>query len=117
MTPSVAVRGCTPGTDNHVVCATEQTMFGVADILTAYPPVGGAFWIRAGASELMPGKQWQWTKEQVMGLGTILLIILILMLVGVLPTWPHARSWGYGPSGLVGVILVIVLVLFLMGRL
>ena len=52
-----------------------------------------------------------------MGLGTILLIILILMLVGVLPTWPHARSWGYGPSGIVGVVLVIVLVLFLLGRL
>ncbi len=52
-----------------------------------------------------------------MGLGTILLIILILMLVGVLPTWPHARSWGYGPSGIVGVLLVVVIVLFLMGRL
>jgi len=52
-----------------------------------------------------------------MGLGTILLIILLLMLVGVLPTWPHARSWGYGPSGIVGVVLVIVIVLFLMGRL
>lgn len=52
-----------------------------------------------------------------MSLGTILLIILILALVGVLPTWPHARNWGYGPSGIVGVILVVVLVLFLMGRL
>jgi hypothetical protein len=52
-----------------------------------------------------------------MSLGTILLITLILMLVGVLPTWPHARSWGYGPSGILGVVLVIVLVLFLMGRL
>ena len=52
-----------------------------------------------------------------MGLGTILLIVLILMPVGVLPVWPHASSWGYGPSGIVGVILVIVLVLFLMGRL
>ena len=52
-----------------------------------------------------------------MSLGTILPIVLILMLVGVLPTWPHARSWGYAPSGIVGVILVIVLVLFLMGRL
>jgi hypothetical protein len=51
-----------------------------------------------------------------MSLGMILLIIVVLMLVGVLPTWPHARSWGYGPSGIVGVILVIVLVLFLMGR-
>jgi hypothetical protein len=52
-----------------------------------------------------------------MSLGTILLIVLILMLLGVLPAWPHARSWGYGPSGVVGAILVIVIVLFLMGRL
>jgi hypothetical protein len=52
-----------------------------------------------------------------MGLGTILLILLILMLVGVLPTWPHSREWGYFPSGLVGVVLVILLVLLLMGRL
>jgi len=55
-------------------------------------------------------------KEKNMSLGMILLIIVVLMLVGVLPTWPHARSWGYGPSGIVGVVLVIVLVLFLMGR-
>ncbi|HET9578270.1 MAG TPA: DUF3309 family protein [Usitatibacter sp.] len=52
-----------------------------------------------------------------MSIGAILLVIVILALVGVLPTWPHARSWGYGPSGIVGVILVILLVLFLMGRL
>ena len=52
-----------------------------------------------------------------MSVGTILLIILILILVGVLPTWGHSRSWGYGPSGIVGVILVGVIVLFLMGRL
>lgn len=52
-----------------------------------------------------------------MSLGTILLIIVILILLGVLPTWPHARSWGYGPSGIVGVILVILIVLLLMGRL
>ena len=52
-----------------------------------------------------------------MSLGTILLIVLILVLVGVIPAWPHARSWGYGPSGIVGVVLVIVLILFLMGRL
>ena len=55
--------------------------------------------------------------ELIMSIGTILLIILLLMLVGVLPVWPHASSWGYGPSGIVGVILVIVIVLFLMGRL
>jgi hypothetical protein len=52
-----------------------------------------------------------------MSLGTILLIVLILILIGVIPVWPHARSWGYAPSGLVGVVLLIVLVLFLMGRL
>ena len=52
-----------------------------------------------------------------MSLGTILLIILVLMLVGILPTWPHSQSWGYGPSGLVGVIVLILLILLLTGRL
>lgn len=52
-----------------------------------------------------------------MSIGTILLIVVILILLGVLPTWPHARSWGYGPSGIVGVIVVILIVLLLMGRL
>ena len=52
-----------------------------------------------------------------MSLGTILLIVVILILIGVLPVWPHASSWGYGPSGIVGVILIIVIVLFLLGRL
>jgi hypothetical protein len=51
-----------------------------------------------------------------MSLGTILLIVVILMLVGAIPTWPHSRSWGYGPSGGIGLVLVILLVLFLMGR-
>jgi Protein of unknown function (DUF3309) len=52
-----------------------------------------------------------------MSLGSILLIVVILILIGVLPVWPHASSWGYGPSGIVGVVLLIVIVLFLMGRL
>lgn len=52
-----------------------------------------------------------------MSLGTILIIILILILLGVFPTWGHSRGWGYGPSGVVGVILIIVLILLLMGRL
>ena len=52
-----------------------------------------------------------------MSIGMILLIIVILALVGVLPTWPHSRSWGYGPSGAVGIIVLIVVVLFVMGRL
>jgi hypothetical protein len=51
-----------------------------------------------------------------MTLTTILIIILILILLGAIPTWPHSRSWGYGPSGIVGVILVVLLVLLLMGR-
>lgn len=52
-----------------------------------------------------------------MSLATILLIVLILMLLGVIPAWPHSRSWGYAPSGVLGVVVVIVIVLLLMGRL
>ena len=52
-----------------------------------------------------------------MSLGTILLIVLILFLLGALPTWPHSRSWGYYPSGGFGLLVVILLVLVLMGRL
>ena len=52
-----------------------------------------------------------------MSIGTILLIVVILILGGALPAWPHARGWGYGPSGILGVILVILIILFLMGRL
>ena len=51
-----------------------------------------------------------------MSLGTILLVVLILLLLGVIPTWPHSRKWGYGPSGGLGVILVIVIILLLMDR-
>jgi hypothetical protein len=50
-------------------------------------------------------------------LGTILLIVLILVLLSVVPTWPYSRRWGYAPSGLVGIVLVIVVVLLLLGRL
>ncbi len=51
-----------------------------------------------------------------MSIGTILLIVLILILVGALPTWPHSRAWGYGPSGGLGLLVVVLLVLLLMGR-
>lgn len=51
-----------------------------------------------------------------MSLGTILLIILILVLIGAVPAWPHSRSWGYGPSGILGVLLLVLIVLLLMGR-
>lgn len=50
-------------------------------------------------------------------LGTILLVVLILMLIGAFPTWPHSRSWGYGPSSGIGLILIILVILFLLGRL
>ncbi|PUE10850.1 DUF3309 domain-containing protein [Limnohabitans sp. T6-5] len=50
-------------------------------------------------------------------LGTILLIVLILMLIGTIPTWPHSSGWGYGPSGGLGLIIIIVLILLLTGRL
>jgi hypothetical protein len=50
-------------------------------------------------------------------LGTVLLIILILLLIGAFPAWPHSAGWGYGPSGLLGTILIIVLILWLIGRL
>jgi hypothetical protein len=52
-----------------------------------------------------------------MTLGTILLIILVLILLGVFPTWPHSRGWGYGPSGVLGIVLIIVIVLLITGRL
>ena len=52
-----------------------------------------------------------------MSLGTLLLIVLVLMLIGAIPSWPHSRSWGYGPSGGVGLIVIIVIVLLLTGRL
>jgi hypothetical protein len=50
-------------------------------------------------------------------MGTILLVIVVLLLLGVIPAWPHSRSWGYGPSGLLGIVLVVLLILFLTGRL
>lgn len=49
-------------------------------------------------------------------MGTILLVILILLLVGALPSWPYSRAWGYGPSGLLGVVLVVLVILLLLGR-
>jgi hypothetical protein len=50
-------------------------------------------------------------------LGTVLLVVLILLLIGAIPSWPHSRSWGYGPSGLLGFVALVVLVLLVMGRL
>ena len=49
-------------------------------------------------------------------LGTILIVVLVLALLGALPRWPHSREWGYYPTGVVGIILIVVLILFLLGR-
>lgn len=51
-----------------------------------------------------------------MPLTTLLIIILVLILIGAIPSWPYSRNWGYGPSGIVGVLLVVLLILVLMGR-
>lgn len=51
-----------------------------------------------------------------MTLGTLLLIIVILLLIGAIPSWPHSRGWGYAPSGVLGVVLIVVLVLLVAGR-
>lgn len=86
----------------------------------------------SGGSGSGSGSAWGWTRLRqgnrefaannkvkdafIMAIGTILLIIVILLLLGAVPAWPHSRSWGYGPSGVLGVILVILLVLLLLGR-
>ncbi len=49
-------------------------------------------------------------------LSTVLIVVLILILVGAIPAWPHSRNWGYGPSGLIGFILIVLLILVLMGH-
>lgn len=51
-----------------------------------------------------------------MSLGTILLIVLLLMLIGALPTWPHSRNWGYGPTGGLGLVVVVLVILVLLGH-
>ena len=51
-----------------------------------------------------------------MSLGTVLIVLLILILLGVIPTWPHSKNWGYGPGGIVGIILIILLILILLGK-
>lgn len=51
-----------------------------------------------------------------MSIGTILLIILVLLLLGAIPTWPYSRNWGYFPSGILGLVFVVLLILFLLGK-
>jgi hypothetical protein len=58
----------------------------------------------------------EWIGAKPVGLGTILLIILIILLIGSLPTWPYSGGWGYYPSGGLGIVLIVILILVLMGR-
>ncbi|WP_339081969.1 DUF3309 family protein [Pseudomonas sp. TMP9] len=51
-----------------------------------------------------------------MSLGTILLIVLVLLLIGAIPAWPHSKNWGYGPTGGLGVVVIVLVVLLLLGR-
>ncbi len=55
-------------------------------------------------------------KTKAMSIGTILLVILVLLLIGAIPTWPHSRSWGYFPSGALGLILIILIILLVLGK-
>jgi Protein of unknown function (DUF3309). len=66
---------------------------------------------------VQPANETTYRKEKIMSVGTILLVVLLLVLIGALPAWPHSRSWGYFPSGLVGLAVVVWVVLILMGRL
>jgi hypothetical protein len=68
-------------------------------------------WVHAAT--VLPGDA---TQENDMSVGTIILIILVLILVGAIPTWPHSKGWGYGPSGGLGLIVVILLILVLLGK-
>ncbi len=65
---------------------------------------------------LYPFRQFNNDRKNAMSLGTILLIVLILLLVGVFPVWPHTANWGYGPSGGLGLVLVIIIILVILGR-
>jgi hypothetical protein len=69
-----------------------------------------------GAVPLISFERWATARRRNMSLGTILLIIVVLMLVGAIPTWPHSKGWGYAPSGGLGLVLLILIILLLLGR-
>jgi hypothetical protein len=80
--------------------------------------IAGLFWKHEKQKALPRWKDRPYLRieRKLMSIGTILIVLLILMLLGVLPTWPHSRNWGYGPSGGLGLVLLILIVLLLMGR-
>lgn len=88
-------------------------------------PIANHAWLRDAPAHQVPcrGRRVGWTHDALrlfgrtdMTLGTILLIVLLLLVIGALPTWPYSRQWGLGPSGGLGVVLIVVVVLFFMGR-
>jgi uncharacterized protein DUF3309 len=82
----------------------------------SYGPASGfvRIWVADGEGVRRLGSTTN--RETHMSIGTILLIILILALIGVLPTWGHSRSWGYGPTGGLGIVVVILIILLVMGK-
>jgi hypothetical protein len=83
-----------------------------------WDPSAGADGIRnhAGGSAILPAKNDIPRTEGRMTVGTLLIIILVLLLIGAIPSWPYSRGWGYAPSGGLGLILVVVVILLLLGR-
>ena len=82
---------------------------------SAFRQLGGSWAPYEGAAHGLPSGTNK-KRSMLMSVGTILLIVLILLLIGALPAWPHSRSWGYGPTGGLGLIVVILLVLLVMGK-
>jgi uncharacterized protein DUF3309 len=81
------------------------------------PPLKRARKLASNCQVVRPRATLVMTGSSAQDLGTILLIILIVGLLGVLPTWGYSRSWGYGPSGIIGLIVVVLVILLLIGRL
>jgi hypothetical protein len=63
------------------------------------------------------GGRWRYQERFAMTASTIILILVILLLIGAVPAWPYSRGWGYGPSGILGLVLLVLIILLLMGRL
>jgi len=97
----------------RVVCAAEQTAKSALDRLIRIENYRLALRVSRDCSDDRSGNN---EKERFMSIGTVLLIVLILILVGALPSWQHSRSWGYGPSGVAGVVVIGLIVLLAMGR-
>lgn len=89
-------------------------------ILTCRLPLSGAVFADAHTGgdfgSMLSTNSGETTEENEMSVGTIILVILVLILVGAIPTWPHSKGWGYGPSGGLGLIVVILLILVLLGK-